>query len=75
MVSNHHLNHPSIRPSVRLSLLCIIVMFYLILSIGQIHSNSDSFIKFLWSHDPRKPRGAHVLIIDVTEWMGIKVES
>ena len=50
-------------------------MFYLILSIGQIHSNSDSFIKFLWSHDPRKPRGAHVLIIDVTEWMGIKVES
>ena len=50
-------------------------MCYLVLSINQIHGNSDPFIQFLCSHDLRKPRGAHVLVVDVTEWMGVKVES
>lgn len=50
-------------------------MCYLVLSISQIHGNSDSFIQFLRSHDLRKPSGAHVLIIDVSERMSIKVES
>lgn len=57
-----------------LSTMCVsLEMYYLVLSIGQIHSDGDSFIQFLCGHDLRKPCGAQVLIIDITEWMGIKV--
>lgn len=57
--------------------MCLVtgVYCYLVLSISQIHSNSDSFIQFLCSHDLSQPCGAHILIIDITEWMGIKVKS
>ena len=50
-------------------------MPYLVLSIGQIHSDGDSLIQFLCGHDLRKPCGAQILIIQVTEWMRIQVES
>lgn len=50
-------------------------MRYLILSISQIHCDCDSFIQFLRGHDFRNPRGAHVLIIDVTEGVSVGVQS
>lgn len=48
---------------------------HLILSIGQINRYSDSFFQLLGAHDLGEPGGAQVLIIDITEGMGIEVES
>lgn len=48
---------------------------HLILSIGQINRYCDSFFQLLCAHDLGEPGGAQVLIIDITEGMGIKVES
>lgn len=48
---------------------------HLILSIGQINRYCDSLFQLLCAHDLGEPGGAQVLIIDITEGMGIKVES
>lgn len=48
---------------------------HLILSIGQINSDGDSFLQLLCAHDLREPGGAQVLIVDITQWVGIEVES
>lgn len=47
---------------------------YLVLSISQVDGNGDSFIQFLWSHDLREPRGAHVLVVDVAQRVGVQVQ-
>lgn len=47
----------------------------LILSVGQVHGDGDSFIQLLWGHDVGNPGGSHVLVVHITERVGIKVQT
>lgn len=48
--------------------------WYLILPVGQVHCKDDSFIQLLRGHDFGHPWGSHVLVVHITERMGIEVQ-